>query len=97
MNVSALWPAISNDEHFFKYFPDIFKKKVPPKPYFWKVYYHIYKDDYNKKIKTEVDRLYEKRRIKKDFLKLTDEAINILKNFDEKDNLMLLSNIKSKT
>ena len=74
-----------------KYFPDACHRRMPSKEYFWKVYYCNKKDNFKQIVGDKIKALKKKNRIKTDTIKVTDEALDILKNFKFEVNLALLS------
>lgn len=94
--MNLLWQTKKTDPTFIKYFPDSCLKRQPPKSYFWKVYFHCFKSEFNTNITTQIDSLIKKNRVKDDNVLLTDEAVDIFENFNFKQNLKLLGLIISK-
>lgn len=95
MNVKQLWNNLKTESNVMKYFPDICYKRVPPKNYFWKIYYYLKKDSFKKQIETQIKTLTEHNKIKSDNITMSNEAEDIYKKFEFNDNLRLLGNIIS--
>jgi hypothetical protein len=95
MNVNGLWPIHKKEKEFFRYFPDIFHKRNPPRDYFWKVYSVLKKSEWKKSVQNQIQRMKELNIIKPEKFKLTQEAQHIFESFDDSHKLDLLSEITS--
>lgn len=70
-------------------------KKTPPKSYFWSILFALNQNEYNKLISDNIIQLETKKKIKKDTVILTSEALDIFKKFKDDGNLNLMSKFKS--
>lgn len=96
LRVKEFWPTLCRDPVFFKYFPNVFYKRQPPRKYFWQVFFSLKKDDYDRLIEENILLFKQNNKIKNDRLILNEESLQIFKEFDESNELGLLSNIISK-
>lgn len=94
-NTQILWRTLKNDKNFFIYFPEKFIKGCPPKNYFWHIFSIVKKDEYEKLLKNSENRLREFKKIKKNYLNLTQEALKVFEEFSEEKKLNLLSFLNS--
>lgn len=72
------------------YFPDKFLKVVPPKEYFWQVYAVIKPEDYKSIIDKAKSRLITFKKIQRNNISITQEALAVFNDFNEED-ISLLS------
>lgn len=92
-HTNRLWVKLKADQTFTRYFPDKFKKYTPPKEYFWKVYSQVFSEKFKNLVKSSEQTLRRIVNLKQENLSLTQEAIEIHKEFIEKS-LTLLSKLK---
>lgn len=83
------------EEDVMHYFPDICHKRVPPRKYFWQVFYVLRNDLFKSTIENHIVTLKLKNKIKDDNIKLTPEAQKIFNDFNFTDDLQLLGKINS--
>ena len=92
---AELWKIYRNDEKIIHYFPEKFRKAVPPKQYFWPVLSVIKPQEYDIYIKKARERVEVYRKIVNNNIKLTEEAIAVFEGFTM-ENLNLLGILSSK-
>ena len=78
------------------YFPERFKKMPPPKDYFWRVYAVVKPDEYKTHLGKARGRILSLRKLVRNNIKVTNEALTVFNSFNEED-LSLLGNITSFT
>jgi len=91
LNVGSLWTSLKQDREFFKYFPDIFLKRNPPRNYLWQVLAVVKPDLWKSKVDVELAKLRKSSKIKPDMFRLTEEASQIFEKFNHDRNIDLLS------
>ena len=92
VNVKNVWMQLRADPEFMIYFGDHNYKKAPPSEYFWRVVEQMYPERYTQLLnenRNRLDALQQRFRT----LNLTQEAIEILDNFNPQElQLMLKAN-----
>lgn len=97
LNVKSLWTTFKGEDNVMMYFPDVCHKRMPPKDYFWKIYYYLRKESYTKLVRDQIDALKGRNKIKDDTIVMCSEAQTIFDNFAMGNDLKLLGMLISKT
>lgn len=92
---NQLWSDYRDDETIMFFFPDKFKKAVPPKDYFWSVIAILKPDIYRNLIEKAKHRLGDLKKVINNNIILTEEANKVFEEFDGSE-LKLLSDVISK-
>lgn len=90
---NELWNKCKADATITFYFPDKFLRVVPPKLYFWSVYSRLKPDEYNALIEKAKARVVALRKLVRNSIAVTEEALNIFNDFSDQD-IDLLGNDK---
>jgi hypothetical protein len=83
------------DIEFFKYFPEIFVKRNPPRESFWKVLAAIRPEDWQAKVGGQLMKIISAKKIRPDRFKMTDESNKIFQSFEDSTNIGLISSLTS--
>lgn len=87
-----LWKKYIQDTNFMYYFPDKFYKTIPPKVYFWQVFAIIKPNEYKTVIETARNRVISFKKIIRNNIRMTEEALEVFNDFSD-DDLNLLSKL----
>lgn len=91
---NSIWATYRNDERVMRYFPEKFYREIPPKSYFWRISALVKPNDYDKFIIQANERVINTRRILRNSITMTNEAIQVFDTFTKED-LALLGIINS--